>query len=151
MHTVLDELVGRSVREIRMNEEYLVLDTDQGVMAYRAEGDCCSYSYFHDFIGVTKLLANGAVTKVEEIDRSAIPEIDRIVDKYENGYGGDDCVQVYGYRMTTMDPIWGEVSSVVSFRNCSNGYYGGWMDRIEGGIPQTSDPLPVLFEDYHGD
>lgn len=147
MATVLDELIGRSVREIRMNEEYLVFDTDQGELAYLVVGDCCSYSYFHDFFGVAKLLANGPVTKVEYIDRSAIPDIDKIKDKYEEGYGGDDCVEVYGLRMTTMDPIWGEVSSVVSFRNVSNGYYGGWMQRA-GSWPNN---LPVLFEDYYGD
>ena len=38
-------------------------------------------------------------------------------------------VQVYGYRITAEHPLFGPVSAVMSFRNTSNGYYGGWMDR----------------------
>lgn len=112
----LQQIIGSNVRRIAMNNENLVFDTDKGVFAFYVEGDCCSYSYFHDFVGVAKLIDNGSVVSVETVEL----EEDEDVDGYET--------QAYGFRIITVNLFWGEQSSVFSFRNESNGYYGGWMN-----------------------
>lgn len=126
-------LVGATVRAIHISEDYLTFDTDRGLVTYTVEGDCCSHSYFFDFYGVEHLLKNGAVTAFESVGLSpgdvgyhaptwTVPE-----DAYDE-------VVVYGFRLTTEHPGFGSVTSVFSFRNSSNGYYGGWMYLTEGAI-----------------
>jgi hypothetical protein len=112
------EIVGATVERVFWSSDRMILDTDKGTFIYDVEGECCSYSYFHDFIGIKKLLNNGPVVGFESVDLEA----DDIED---DGY---NCTQVYGYRFETEHPKWGLMSSVVSFRNESNGYYGGWMN-----------------------
>jgi hypothetical protein len=124
----LRRLVGRTVSEVRMGEYRLSFVTDQGVIAYEVDGDCCSHSYLHDFFGVQNLLENGPITAVDSIE---LDIDDRPIDE-DNGYEFDDeYIQSYGFRLTTVSPNWGPVSSVFSFRNASNGYYGGLIFRID--------------------
>ena len=124
-------MIGATVKEIFWSEDQIVFVTDKGDKAYTVEGDCCSRSYFFDFYGVRSLLANGPVVAFEAVSLSP----------GDPGYRsetwdaeGEDCyevIQVYGYRLTTVHEMWGETSSVLSFRNSSNGYYGGWMTDID--------------------
>lgn len=111
-------VVGATVERIFWSDNRLILDTDRGAYIYDVEGDCCSYSYFHDFIGIKKLLNNGPIVGFADVELDASDIVD---DDY-------NYTQVYGYRFETVHPTWGLMSSVVSFRNESNGYYGGWMD-----------------------
>lgn len=117
----LNELVvGKKVLAVRVSEQFLVFETDQGLVAFSVEGDCCSHSYFYDIVGADKLLANGPVVSASELDLS-----DRsFYEDYED-------IQVYGYEFVSEHPIWGEQTTVVSFRNSSNGYYGGWMNSVD--------------------
>lgn len=48
------EMIGAKVGKIFFNEDYLKFDTDKGPFVFSVDGDCCSHSYFHDFIGVKK-------------------------------------------------------------------------------------------------
>lgn len=119
-------LIGSKVEKIFMNEKYLKFETNNGNEVFEVEGDCCSWSVFYDFIGVKKLLNNKLVKFVEEIDLK--------VDVSEDTKKYNECIEVYGYRIITEDPEFGEVSSVFSFRNYSNGYYGGWMEQADSNI-----------------
>lgn len=130
---------GRKVTEVFIGEETLLLRTDRGPLRFVVWGDCCSHSYFHDLVGVEKLLANGPIVKIESIPLSS--EL-----QHNESCGPDDgctdknhgeCVQVYGYGIVTEHPMWGEQTTVVAFRNDSNGYYGGWMNLHA--TDQTSD------------
>jgi hypothetical protein len=112
----LEDMIGAKINNVAMSTEYLAFDTDKGTFGFCVVGDCCSWSYFYDFHGVHKLLVNGPVVSAEEIPLEA------------DDYTGSECVQAYGYRIITESPVWGEQSSVFSFRNESNGYYGGWME-----------------------
>ena len=115
-------LVGKNVTRIRMSTDYLVFDTDQGYVGYTVEGDCCSRSYFYDMHGADKLLANGPVVSAKAVD----------VALYDNADGpNDDFVQAYGFEFVTEHPDFGEMTTVLSFRNASNGYYGGWMEKVD--------------------
>lgn len=116
----LEILLNRTIAEIRVNEEYLVFtDTEGQIFGFEVIGDCCSHSYFYDFHEPDRLLKGNPVTGVEEI----------ALDDDETGEYGD-VVACYGYRLTTHDETFGPVSTVFSFRNSSNGYYGGWMQRL---------------------
>ena len=62
--------------------------------------------------------------------------------------GAKQPTPVYGYKIVTAHPVFGEVTSVLSFRNSSNGYYGGWMDRT-GDV--RTEGLQRITEDFTGD
>lgn len=112
----MKELIGKRVIKIFMNEHYLLFETDKGGGCYEVDGECCSQSVFYDFIGVKKLL--GRVVK--DIEDVAL-DIDEDADTKQY----QEKIQSYGYRIITEHPEFGEQSSVFSFRNYSNGYYGG--------------------------
>lgn len=131
----IKDLVGYTVKRIFMNENALKFETDKGSYVFTVEGDCCSSSYFYDFTGADKLL-NHEIKKVEEVELGT-------GGKHEEGH---DILECYGYRFITEDPQFGEVSSVMSFRNDSNGYYGGY---ITGGNKSNEEVLPEITNDYY--
>lgn len=115
----LEKLVGRTIQKIFMNENYLRFETDLGNFVFGVDGDCCSFSYFHDFVGVKKLLADSPVKSVKAIDLSQEDS------KVKVNRNDSEEIAYYGYEIVTEDPKFGDVTSVFSFRNSSNGYYGG--------------------------
>lgn len=136
----LGTMVGRSVQRIWMTEEYLVFRMNDGQdVAFTVYGDCCSHSYLWDFLGVRNLLDNGPIIQVAEIVMPEVPESEEL-----------GCTRWYGYRFTTEHPLFGEVSSVLSFRNDSNGYYGGEMESIDVGHVEMSTFQHELTEDCLG-
>ncbi|OBJ40261.1 hypothetical protein A5630_25255 [Mycolicibacterium mucogenicum] len=133
-----EEIVGKKVLGVYISEEYLVLETDQGRVAFDVEGDCCSYSYFYDIVGADKLIANGPIVEVNELDLSE-----------QNHDANYESIAVYGYEFVSEHPVWGEQTTVVSFRNASNGYYGGWMQMVHSPDRLNVNELqPVTGEFY---
>ena len=154
-----EALIGATVSAVLIREETLVFQTDRGLVGYRVVGDCCSTSYFHDFYGVQHLLNNGPVVAFEEVALGPgdagwhDPDCRSRWDDSTGGYvtpcgGHHDALEVYGYRITTEHPTFGPVSSVFSFRNDSNGYYGGWMELFEA--TRVGDDMRSLAEDLVG-
>lgn len=127
-------LVGKTIRHIYMDGGDLVFDIgDEESIAYTVEGDCCSHSYFYDFLGIEHLLNNGPI-----IEQGTSGDVSLTGAGWdEEGY---EDVKVYGYKLVTEHPEFGPVTSVMSFRNASNGYYGGWMRRCH---PPTTLPPEV--------
>lgn len=118
---VLSALVGHQITEVWWSSEDVTFVTPDGNARYEVEGDCCSHSYLHDLIGLANLMA-GPVTQVEAV---SLGEADLSCSCCRNG----ECIEQYGYRIFTMHPHWGECTTVLSFRNDSNGYYGGSLER----------------------
>ena len=139
------EVVGKKVTAVRIAEEVLQLNfADGSSVAFDVEGDCCSHSYFYDFHGVEKLLENGPVTEFSEIDLKDTEYVYAYdTGGFEDGY---ESVQVYGYRLVTEHPTWGEQTSAFSFRNSSNGYYGGWMGLTERRIDDVAPVTETVSE-----
>jgi hypothetical protein len=139
-------LIGATVTAIYMSEEDITFETDRGLVGYRVEGDCCSHSYFFDFRGVRNLLENGPVIAFEAVALSP-GDPGYHPSTYDIGDTDPDELAVYGYRITTDHPKFGPVTSVFSFRNSSNGYYGGWMERVThpaiGGHLITDDVIDL--------
>ena len=129
---LLKPLVGKIITQVQFDEDYLIFTTTDGIFSYGVEGDCCSTSYFHDFIGVEKLLKGNTVVSVRSI------ELDDVDTKDDW-----DVIQSYGYEIVTDDPTFGEVTSVFSFRNRSNGYYGGNLCHIDAYPTNT----PTITQD----
>lgn len=136
METELKDLVGKKVNKIFLNQSYLKFETNEGNFVYTVEGDCCSYSFFYDFYGVKNILGG----KIKEIKTIELHPTDLFVipDK-------GDCTSVYGYSITLESKegdYYGESTAVFSFRNESNGYYGGWIEKCE-----DREVLPEINED----
>jgi hypothetical protein len=136
-------LVGRTVTAVRIDEDDLIFETTEGPVGFRVEGDCCSTSFFYDLIGLDKLRGNKvvAVNSIEDENRLTEPT----TEEYEQA----ECLAVYGYEFVSEHPEFGEVTTVVSFRNDSNGYYGGWMEQLEDGTAEyilSNDNAPPVIE-----
>lgn len=125
-----DAIVGKTITGILFSEAYLTLETTEGDINLVVIGDCCSNSYFFDFYGVKNLLRS-KVIRFESVSLSP-GDVGYHEETYDVSKVEDTCignfVQVYGYRFITEHPLFGELTSVLSFRNESNGYYGGWME-----------------------
>lgn len=153
-----ETLVGKTVLEIYMNRQMLTFVTDEGKVSFYANGDCCSKSYFFDFYGVENLLGR-KVLSFEEVHLSpGDPGYrKRTFDarKRGNPKGKTKKVdesgivtKVYGYRLTVEHPVFGEVSAIFSFRNDSNGYYGGSLEDADGS--HIDDPACKITKDVIG-
>lgn len=126
-------LVGKTIRKIFMNEENLKFETDQGDITFSVYADCCSQSVFYDFYGVKNIIGK-EVTEVKEVQLTVDERMD--AKKYQ------ECVQVYGYQIFWKDDYYGDRTAVFSFRNYSNGYYGGSLEVCENkdvGLEITDD------------
>jgi hypothetical protein len=150
MDSVVSPLVGKKILRIFVDQDHLRFQTDHGVITYEVSGDCCSQSVFYDFIGVRKLLDNGPVISAKEIELKET-DIEKSKETFcdEKDENGDhECIQVYGFEIVTEDPKFGEVTSVFSFRNYSNGYYGGDMSKssFTGEIPELTEDTTHIKE-----
>jgi len=140
------ELIGCKVEAIKMSKDFLIFKTDKGVVAYQVHGDCCSHSFFYDFYGVENLLNNGAIVDVKEVNLLE-GDYNRtyIINPVEQAFIDAGELSLYGYQITTIEPMYGfEVTSVFSFRNESNGYYGGWMETIN--VSEVAEQLKKNME-----
>lgn len=129
-------LVGKTVQRVFMNEDYLKLELDQGSMVFAVSGDCCSQTVFYDFLGLTQLKA-GPIVNVEELEMEEC--------RLEDRKNYQDAIAFYGVRFTTQHPQFGPVSAVMSYRNYSNGYYGGSLEYSE--FNQETNVQPELTDD----
>jgi hypothetical protein len=128
-------LEGKTVQKLYVTPggEALVFDCGDVAIAYRAEGDCCSRSWFNDVDGVSRLLG-ATVTKTESVemlkpDVSPAPHNDWCDDDCDYDHAMYEDLKAYGIKLTTTE---GYVDIV--FRNSSNGYYGGYLQRTNGKI-----------------
>lgn len=138
----VENLVGKKVKRIFMNEDYLKFETDQGNVVFEVEGDCCSQSVFYDFYGVKKLLNNGKIISAKEIELVS-SDIKTVNAEEQDKKSYQESISVYGYELVTLDEKLGlEVTSVFSFRNYSNGCYGGTMSIADDG-----EVMPEIFDD----
>lgn len=128
------EMIGWKIKAIRMSDSYLSFDAVRGdegqTFNYEVYGDCCSYSYFYDFFGMNKLI-NDNNSAVKEVNDKSLGEPDDA-----NSRAGDVVAQ-YGIEIVTEHNYYGDQTAVFSFRNDSNGYYGGSLKKKLGEIPEN--------------
>lgn len=92
---------------------------DNSFLSYYAEGECCSESWFSDFFNINSLI-NTKILRVSFID------LEEYGYNTEDGRSLQHSDSVYGVKFITEKGV-----SVLSFRNSSNGYYGGSMERTQ--------------------
>ena len=130
----MKELIGKKITGLRINEDQSVLafDTDQGVIAYDALGDCCSETWFADITGVSALLGGTVQTAVEVS-----------MDGYnvEDGRTRQEWDEAYGVKLTTENGY-----ADIVFRNSSNGYYGGSIELLKRELPEI---MTAIEDDWH--
>ena len=183
----IQSLVRETVKAVAWNgdAEMLILTEDK-TLEFSVTGDCCSHSYFYDFIGIKNLLNNGKIIKAEAVLLNAedailfkqgilecqihndnpkllralkvqqtLIEMGKEKTKQDTS---EESIQVYGYRLITVSPNWGEVSSVFSFRNSSNGYYGGSISSnlrpygyFDEEVSSEFSRYTILLDDKLGD
>lgn len=112
----VNAMVGMLVARVMVSpgEHDLAFITDEGsAFLWRADGDCCSESWFADIVGVEALLG-ARITSVQAIDLASLGYIT------QDGRTRQEEDRAYGHKITTTK---GWVDIVM--RNSSNGYYGG--------------------------
>jgi len=112
----MKSLIDKIIKKIFVGDNILIFETDKGDISFSAEGDCCSESYFSDINRVKNLLG-GKVNSVKEVD---LPETE--IPPHETRQEID---AVYGFHINT-----DKGTGIIIMRNSSNGYYGGWIERI---------------------
>lgn len=137
---IKNAIVGKTLKSIRYDDQHLFLIFDDEYLSLTVYGDCCSYSYFYDFYGVEKIL-NHKITDFKEVDLDPTD--------LKASHDGDR-IQVYGYKIvcerSADDYQWDkEPTAVFSFRNDSNGYYGGSLEN--GG--ELDEKVPVITKDVY--
>jgi hypothetical protein len=145
----LEALLGKTVREIWMDRDNLTFVTEDGPVTYSVYGDCCSESFFFDFYGVNNVIEREVVA-FEKVDLSpGDPGYRAETFEVKGDEEGWKETEVYGYRITTEHEKFGHVSAVLSFRNESNGYYGGYMeltDHVPAYLPENRVLADVIGE-----
>lgn len=125
------EMIGFKIKKVLMSTEYLVFVGENQIgrkeFIYTVEGDCCSHSYFYDFYGMKKLVndSNGVVTQINDKN---------LTEPDDANFRAGEVVAVYGIEIVTDHEYYGSQTSVLSFRNDSNGYYGGNLQKYEHGL-----------------
>lgn len=138
----LNNMIGKTVSQILISEDYLSFHFTNGdVQNFVVHGDCCSTSYFSEVYGADKLVGQGPIIDVKFID-----ETDGLLMVPAQGEGDyADYIQVYGFKIVSDHPLFGDVTTVFGFRNESNGYYGGWMEVCEA----SGDDMVVVKSNWY--
>jgi hypothetical protein len=123
------DMVGCTINSIHRGDDYLYFTTDKGVFKFVVDADCCSHTWINDLTGVPNVLGK-QVTAVEDIECASPIESD------------DELIRFYAKEFRTTGGV-----LTVSYRNSSNGYYGGSLDG-----PYMAETVPpgfaVVTEDW---
>lgn len=119
----MKELIGKTVKRLLVSENQWILafDTDQGIVAYETDADCCSETWFADIVGVASLLGEMVLSAIKlNLPRECV----------QDGRSRQDYDMLYGWQLMTK-----RGKTEVIFRNSSNGYYGGRIGVYGGNLP----------------
>jgi hypothetical protein len=116
----MKNLFGVFIRNIYISEDKTVLlfITDE-YLVYRAEGECCSQSWFESISNPENIILNKNTCYKKII---GIEEKQCVLQEHPD----HDCLSVYGYTLKTSEGY-----CDIEYRNSSNGYYGGSCEEIK--------------------
>lgn len=114
------DLLNKRVKAVHFPDDTNLVLTmeDDTVARFVVEGGCCSSSYFYhqdDFRPEGKIL--------RAVRDLPMPYYNGDEDE-KIGYT-PECIQLYGYSFE-----YDGGSTILEFRNSSNGWYSGWMERV---------------------
>jgi hypothetical protein len=144
MSSEFKEIVGRTIKSVFIHEEYeteMAIHTQEDDLyyIYKVVGDCCSYSMYYDFINVGNLLGQ----KILKVEPVSLNEAEYREPEWTSD--GDYLRKYYGFRFFTLGHC-----AVLSFRNSSNGYYGGEVEEpiIARSISNAFKPLKTTGNNW---
>jgi hypothetical protein len=113
--TELDVLIGKKVESVWLNEDsdHLLFKTNGGDFCFYCVGECCSHSWIESIEDIESILGN-EITEIVEHDISSGETEEH------------ECLDVMNYDIKSL-----KGTCTIDFRNSSNGYYGGSLDKIE--------------------
>lgn len=137
----LESLIGKTVRDVSIDAAHQVLKfvlDDGDVQVFHTDGGCCSHSWIEHVSNVSGL-RGARVIGVEEVDLEA---------HWEGGEEDKgDFIRTYSAKLKIED----RPDFEIEYRNASNGYYGGSIERW-GGYHTRGEPMPddllLLIEDF---
>ncbi len=107
----MKELINKKIENIYVTESELLFETEDSFIKYHVNADCCSNSYYSEIMHPDSILKH-VVTSIEELEEEC----------------GEPTIQnsdtLYGYKISS-DKQEGLSNCIITFRNSSNGYYGG--------------------------
>lgn len=115
-----ENLIGKTIEKIIIDTkygQYINFITNDEPVGFVAVGDCCSRTYISEFVNVANLLGQ-KIDKIEELkllEGDCLPRPASVSHEEE---------EIYGVKFHTE-----KGTAVLVYRNESNGYYGGSMDR----------------------
>jgi hypothetical protein len=111
----LEKYIGKTIESFKFSSGELNFGfTDGDKLSLRAEGDCCSNSWFEEIFGDEALVKGAGLLEL------------RLIELPETEEGDYELTRFYGVKFkTTLG------HAEVDMRNTSNGYYGGFI-RING-------------------
>lgn len=126
----MTELIGKYIHDVLINPDKTIIlfVTDKGKIAYRADGDCCSESWFNHISNFNSIKNWEIITNIIERE-----------EKDETGTRQEED-KVYGYDLITS-----KGTCYIEMRNSSNGYYGGSLELT---VDVNSAEMMVLIEDF---
>ena len=118
---IQEALVGKEIESVEMDicgRTVCFHLKDAPSVVLEARGDCCSESWIESIDAPLALV--GKVLSVEEIPMPFLGNV--MTDKHSpvDPRQGQGCISYYGLKITTVAG-----TSVIDYRNDSNGYYGG--------------------------
>lgn len=128
----MKELINLTIQGVFVNDDQsiIVFKTEKHDVAYQAEADCCSESWFADITGFDAMIGS-PIQSVEDIELETV----------DDGRTRQEHDSFYGIKITTQKGV-----CDIVYRNSSNGYYSGWRTLMEE-APDTSN-FKEITEDW---
>lgn len=133
-YTTFDCLIGQTVLEVALagnyikgDSSYLRIITNGDTFYFFAEGDCCSSSWFYRMKNI-KALIGQEVIAIAEGDNSDI--------NTDDGLTQQESDSAYSTLLLTR-----KGGTDITFRNSSNGYYGGTLVREDNSPNMLYSPI----------
>lgn len=106
----MEDLVGSTILTIKIStdHDYVRFLTSRGEYFYQTYADCCSESWISGITGIEALIG----AEIYAIRKVFFEE-------------NDGELKIYSYKFTTSGGY-----ADLEFRNSSNGYYGGSLNRV---------------------
>lgn len=117
---------GRTLLGVELSEDrqHLTLRFADGEDRYRADGDCCSSTWV-EHLTVPDLGDGALVTGIKDSNWNSTPATP---EQYEESRKHQEWLGVLVVYQSAIVTTKGEV--IIEYRNDSNGYYGGWLEKV---------------------
>ncbi len=106
------DILGKKILSVEFSEETLRFNLHHDAVCFEAVGDCCSHSYIES-LDNPEAFKDAELISVESVSGDA-----KII---------EEDIQVHKWTFYKFKTSKGDCT--LSFRNESNGYYDGWLEK----------------------